>query len=136
MRMQKELIAPCGMNCGVCISHIGYTMNGKKRKNPCPGCIPRDKGCVFLKKHCDKLKKRTVDYCFECEDFPCEHLEKLDSSYRKRYDMSMIENLNSIQKNDMEHFLEEQEEKYRCPECGGTICVHDGRCYTCEEKEE
>jgi len=30
--MQEELVAPCGMNCNVCIGYFGYTMNGNKRK--------------------------------------------------------------------------------------------------------
>jgi TP53 regulating kinase-like protein len=30
-----ELIAPCGMNCGVCVAFFGYTLEGKKRKHVC-----------------------------------------------------------------------------------------------------
>lgn len=30
--MKKELIAPCGMNCALCVSYFGYTMSGKERK--------------------------------------------------------------------------------------------------------
>ncbi|MFW6196987.1 MAG: DUF3795 domain-containing protein, partial [Thermoplasmatota archaeon] len=122
--MKEELIAPCGMNCAICVGYFGFTMSGKRRKHQCIGCKPRDKGCSFLKKYCEKLSDKTVEFCFECEDFPCEHLERLDKSYRERYDMSMIDNLNSIKENGMEYFLTEQEDKYRCLECGGTICVH------------
>lgn len=129
--MKKELIAPCGMNCAICVSHFGYTMAGKERKKKCPGCKPRDKGCAFLKKYCEKLANKKIEFCFEYDDVPCEHLEKLDKSYRKRYDMSMIENLNTIKEEGMEHFLNEQKEKYRCPECGGTVCVHTNICYNC-----
>jgi hypothetical protein len=28
----EELIAPCGMNCGICVAFFGYTMSGNKRK--------------------------------------------------------------------------------------------------------
>jgi hypothetical protein len=34
----------------------------------------------------------------------------------------------------VEKFLKQQEEKYRCPKCGGVICVHDNKCYSCETK--
>ena len=131
--MREELIAPCGMNCAICVSHFGYTMAGKKRKNRCLGCKPRNKGCSFLKKHCDKLASKSIDFCFECDDFPCDHLKKVDKSYREKYDMSMIKNLRSIKKNGMDKFLNEQEEKYRCLECGGSVCVHTDICYKCEE---
>ncbi|MFW6141836.1 MAG: hypothetical protein ACOC53_04685 [Candidatus Saliniplasma sp.] len=30
--MEKELIAPCGMNCALCVSYFGYTMTCKERK--------------------------------------------------------------------------------------------------------
>jgi len=47
--------------------------------------------------------------------------------------MSMIKNLKSIKENGMNKFLKEQEEKYRCLECNGGICVHTDICYKCEE---
>lgn len=130
------LIAPCGMNCRICIGYFGYTVNGKKRKMKCIGCKPRDKGCAFLKKYCKKLTNNEVNYCFECSDFPCSHLEKLDNMYQKRYQMSMIENLKEIRDNGMNTFLKKQEETYRCPTCGGVICVHNGICYSCETSKK
>ena len=127
----KELIAPCGMNCRICLGYFGYTTTGKKRKMKCIGCKPRDKSCAFLKKYCKKLTKKEVDYCYECSDFPCSHLEKLDKVYRKRYNMSMIKNLKDIKKYGMDKFLKEQQAKYKCPKCNGVICVHNGKCYSC-----
>jgi len=102
----------------------------------CIGCKPRDKSCAFLKKYCEKLTKKEVDYCYECSDFPCFHLEKIDKGYRERYNMSMIENLEYIRDNGMVDFLKQQEKKYKCPECGGVICVHNGICYSCENSKD
>lgn len=45
--------------------------------------------------------------------------------------MSMIENLQFIKEHGMESFLEKQEEEWRCPECGGVICCHNGLCLPC-----
>ena len=136
MEMRKDLIAVCGMNCRICVGYFGYTMSGKKRKHPCSGCRSTNKSCSFVKKRCRKTLKREVNYCFECEDFPCEIIEKLDKAYRERYKMSMIENLNSIEEKGIEKFLESEEEKYRCDECGGVICVHTDRCYECGNVRE
>jgi len=135
-KFSEDLIAACGMNCRICIGYFGYTMSGKKRKMRCIGCKPRDKSCAFLKKYCKKLSKNEIDYCYECSDFPCSHLEKLDKLYRERYNMSMIENLEYIRDNGMDSFLKKQKKKYQCPECGGVICVHNGICYSCENSNE
>lgn len=43
----------------------------------------------------------------------------------------MIENLENIKENGMKMFLEREAEKWRCPECGGVICCHNGICYNC-----
>ena len=129
--MRKELIAPCGMNCRICIGFFGYTMSGKKRKMKCIGCNPSGKSCAHLKKYCKQLAKKEIKYCYECNVFPCKQIQKLDDKYRKRFDYSTIYNLNYIKENGMEKFLENQEEKYKCPKCGGIICVHNGNCYSC-----
>ena len=129
--MKSDLIAPCGMNCAVCVAYFGYNMNGSKRKIACPGCRPRNKGCAFLKKHCGLLANNEIDFCYECKAYPCQRLLKLDERYRKRYNMSMVKNLNSIRDHGMKEFLNMQSEKYRCSKCGGTICVHTNRCYSC-----
>jgi hypothetical protein len=136
--MKYELIAPCGINCAICVAYFGYTMSGAKRKRSCLGCRQRNNDvflertkCAFLKKHCKLLANEKVRFCFECAEYPCAHLEKLDHRYRKNYNMSPIENLNSIRDCGMKKFLDEQLEKYKCSTCGGTICVHTGLCYNC-----
>lgn len=139
--MKSELVTPCGMNCAICIGYFGYTMSGAKRKHSCLGCRSSNvegdakflqrKNCAFLKKHCELLANEEVELCFECPDYPCARLQKLDDRYRMKYNMSMIENLNFIKENGMQKFLDRQNEKYSCPDCGATICVHTNICYTC-----
>ena len=72
-----------------------------------------------------------VQFCYECADFPCENLCKLDKGYRTDFRMSMIENLEAIRENGMVQFLKKQGEKWKCPECGGVICCHNGICFSC-----
>ena len=50
--------------------------------------------------------------------------------------MSMVENIREIREQGMEKFLEKQEKKYRCSECGDIVSVHDGKCYTCLQHEQ
>ena len=131
---KASLIAPCGMNCGVCVSYLAMKYDLKKqgfRKTYCSGCRPRGKNCTFMKKHCDLLGKGLVRFCYECEKFPCSRLKDLDKRYRTKYHMSMIENLKFIKEHGIERFLEKEEVKWRCPECGEVICCHNGLCLNC-----
>ncbi|MFC1953642.1 DUF3795 domain-containing protein [Chloroflexota bacterium] len=132
--MDAELIAPCGMNCHLCSGYLAYKNDIKSegiRAPYCVGCRPRDKKCAFLKKLCDLLMNNKVDYCYECGDFPCERLKRIDGNYQKLYRMSMIENLEYIKENGTRDFLKKEEGKWKCPECWGTICCHNGICYSC-----
>jgi hypothetical protein len=131
----EALIAPCGMNCAVCSSYLGLQNDVKSKgvRIPyCEGCRPRDKQCAFLKKRCEKLLNKEVVFCYECKDFPCENLKKIDHRYQKFYKMSFIENLQAIEKNGVDRFFHTQEEKWRCPTCGRLICCHNGLCFHCD----
>ena len=127
-----KLIAPCGINCGNCIAFFGYTMSGKKRKHPCSGCWSRERPCAFIKKKCKKLTGGQIQYCFECNNFPCETLKTLDKRYTEKYGLSLVRNLKYIQKNGIDEFLKYEKERWKCPTCGGVVCVHNSRCYYCD----
>ena len=132
--MKEELIAPCGMNCAVCSAYLAFTYDVKSSGIGvpyCAGCRPRDKKCAFLKKKCDLLLNGGVEYCYQCDSFPCESLGHLDQRYRRYHKMSMIDNLEFIRENGIRRFLEKEEEKWKCPECGAVICCHNGICFDC-----
>ncbi|MEI7883818.1 MAG: DUF3795 domain-containing protein [Clostridia bacterium] len=132
--MEEKLIAPCGMNCGLCISYLAkqneINQKGFKRKY-CEGCLPRAKNCTYMQEQCDLLGKGLVRFCYECQDFPCNRLKSLDKRYRTKYHMGMIENLEFIREHGMEKFLEKEEQKWCCPICGEAICCHNGLCLKC-----
>jgi hypothetical protein len=70
VRMTGELIAPCGMNCALCMSYLAYASEvpEKARKAPrCAGCRPRDKQCAFIK------RQRREHKCPDCGDVVCVH---------------------------------------------------------------
>ena len=132
--MKKELVAPCGMNCNLCSGYLAFENDIKSKGvkiTYCKGCRPRDKKCAFLKKRCDLLLKAKVEFCYECNGFPCEDLEHLARRYETLYRMNMIDNLNFIKEHGLVKFLESENEKWECPECGEVICCHNGICYNC-----
>jgi hypothetical protein len=132
--MEEDLIAPCGMNCGLCVHYLAMKNDLNKQgfnKKYCPGCLPRGENCLFMKDQCDLVGKGLVQFCFECGKFPCARLKSLDKRYRTKYHMSMVANLEFILENGLESFLDKEKEKWNCPECGGTICCHNGLCLHC-----
>ena len=134
-QFSADLVAPCGMDCNVCSGYLAmlHDMRSKGiRLSYCKGCRPRDKKCAFLKKSCPHLLKHSVTYCYECKDYPCERLKQIDTRYKTFFRMSLLENLSSIKKNGIEKFLRVEEEKWRCPTCGGVICCHNGLCFQCD----
>lgn len=119
--MNKNLIAPCGMNCGLCIAYL-------REKNKCPGCSNGRKVNGKVIKCTIKLcKERQGDYCFNCDKFPCDRLKRMDNRYQEKYSMSEIANLKTIKEKGLEFFLKQEKEKWVNSE--GTYCVHDKKRY-------
>ena len=132
--MKEELIAPCGMDCSVCSNYLALENDVRAkgvRMAYCKGCRPRDKKCSFLKKRCELLLNNKVEFCYECEEFPCENLKHIDKRCQTFFRMSLIDNLNYIKEHGLAEFLENQSKKWRCPDCGAVICCHNGLCFSC-----
>ncbi|MFA5292829.1 MAG: DUF3795 domain-containing protein [Phycisphaerae bacterium] len=128
-----SLIAPCGINCGVCHAYL-------RENNKCPGCRGSDIGKPITRvkckiKICEVFKNKKAKFCFQCNDLPCDKLKHLDKRYRTKYNMSMIENLGNIEKSGIRKFLLNEKTRWICSNCGGTICVHKGFCYSCGKKK-
>jgi hypothetical protein len=126
--MKTNLIAPCGMNCNLCMAFL-------RDKNTCPGCRNGTKEnkpktrirCII--KNCEQLKKNNWKYCSDkCEKFPCKRLKDLDKRYRNKYQMSMIENLENIKKLGIRKFIEK--EKKRWIKGNQIYCVHNKQYYS------
>jgi hypothetical protein len=129
-----SLIAPCGMNCGICMAYL-------REKNKCPGCrFFHAKEPVSIArckiKNCDVIQKGKIKYCFECDHVPCDKLKHLDKRYRTKYNMSMIENLEAIKNFGIRKFLKNENVRWTCSHCGGRFCVHKGTCIDCGLKKQ
>ena len=127
--LHPALIAPCGMDCGLCVAHL-------REKNQCGGCNGSDgskpKHCVSCRiKHCDELVAAEAGFCYACSRYPCARLRQLDERYRARYGMSMVENLERIRDLGIDGFVATERERWRCAACGGVVCVHRQECIYC-----
>ena len=132
MSTLASLIAPCGMNCSVCMAFL-------REKNKCLGCRAPDMGksVSILRcriKNCESIKSGNIKFCISCDSFPCKRLKDLDKRYRTKYHMSMIENLGNIKRLGIRAFLKREKMRWQCSACGGTVCVHRGYCFGCGKK--
>ena len=123
------LIAPCGLNCRLCRAY------GREKK-ACPGCRGEDtfksKSCISCRiRNCEKLVEGGIEYCFDCAEFPCARLSRLDKRYRTKYGTSPISNLRSIQEIGINSFVKSEEQKWTCPGCGSLLCMHKPQCLSC-----
>ena len=102
MDMRAELIAPYGMNCRLCLAF-------QRDKKPCMGCRndevlkPTSRANCFIK-NCTALRENETGYCYDCSKFPRPRLKQLDTRYRTKYHMSMIENLQQIRDTGAQSF--------------------------------
>lgn len=130
MGFSKELIAPCGMNCGVCIAYL-------RDKNKCYGCMQEgsNKAAHCTKcsiKYCDEHNHADFTYCYDCRKFPCTRIKKLDKRYVQNYKTSLSENLSYISQHGMEAFICAENEKWQCKNCGSVLSVHRNECLNCK----
>jgi hypothetical protein len=125
----RSLIAPCGMNCSTCLGYL-------REKNKCVGCrlIMKNQAktrvnCVI--RNCSHLAETESKFCYECTKYPCKRMLQLDKRYRTKYNTSLMGNLERIRDFGLEAFTKSEHEKWLCPQCGGTICIHTGYCMNC-----
>ncbi|MBN2089286.1 DUF3795 domain-containing protein [candidate division KSB1 bacterium] len=135
--LEINLAGPCGFYCGTCRHYLARAKGLLKEKNlkhGCQGCRIQDKKCAWVKRDCALLRKKQIDFCFQCKDFPCANLKKFDQRHRRDDNLSPIDNLLRIKKIGTAQWLQEQADEWSCPQCGGNICIIDRECYDCGYK--
>lgn len=132
---EKWVISTCGLNCAKCdiyeASHGNEKMREeiiewfKKERNEiikpenvrCDGC--RGSLVIHWSSDCRMMlcaKKRKLQYCFQCEEFPCTILNKFSSddiAHHKR----TVENLKRMKEIGIDAWIEEQKRKGQCVFC-------------------
>lgn len=132
MKMPSEIeltmFAPCGMNCKVCYKHCYH-------KKPCAGCFNSDKGKPEHCRRCkikDCVREHELTYCYECSSYPCVLIKRLEKSYNKRYNTSLMNNSQMVKEAGLKAFMAQQKVAYTCPVCNGIISIHDFECSECQ----
>jgi hypothetical protein len=123
------LIAPCGIDCRLCHAFA-------RRQVTCPGCRGEDTfkspSCAACRiKNCVRRASLPGGWCYECEQFPCFLIKRLDKRYRTKYGAHPIENLLFIRDHGLQAFVELENRRWACPRCGQVLCMHKPHCLSC-----
>ena len=82
------------------------------------------------------LRDKGLEFCYQCGEYEsgaCEKFEKLAKPYLEEDGVDLRANLGRIRRGEVEEWLRESEEKYKCPACGKPLSVGAIRkkCYHC-----
>ena len=141
---KKELLAPCGLYCGVCgvlMAHRDNNVKFKERLSTVYGCAPEDircEGCMSDTrfKFCEQCPIRTCaqeksyEGCYQCADFPCVFIDNFPVPVGKKVIMRAIPTWREL---GTEKWVEEEEKRYHCPQCGNELFRGAKRCRSCKE---
>jgi len=73
--------------------------------------------------------ERGIDFCSECEEYPCGDLKQFQSAMPHR--VELLANLNRIRSAGYGQWLKEVRENYVCPECEAINSAYDLKCRKC-----
>jgi hypothetical protein len=117
----KQMTAPCGLDCFNCIGYlanedpkwiplIANTLNisqEQAEKAVCKGCRNQKGKIPFAPMVCNVypcVKNKEISFCYECPDFPCDHLHPYADQASKVPHNTKVFNLCLIKKMGLEEW--------------------------------
>ena len=140
----KELVSACGLYCGACGIYMATQENDSERilqyavvlnqtfeETLCDGCGAKRKSlhcsrmCIFI--NCKQQKG--VDFCSECEEFPCKALHEFTSKMPHR--IEVIESQTRMKEIGIKNWLFEMKEHFSCAQCKTINSAYHLACRKC-----
>ncbi len=146
--MSVKLISKCGIYCGACYIYRAFKDGGKllkimteklgvpKEEIKCNGCLDPVEDIWRMCKKCQFracLQERGLAFCYECSEFEnstCAGYESACEFTSKRGE-NIREALERIKAGDADRWLKEQDERWRCTTCSGSIYWTEKICHHC-----
>jgi hypothetical protein len=142
MKVNQNLLAPCGLYCGVCGIYFADKHNNEKLKQrlaeiygmkpeslKCDGCLS-DNRIVF----CEACKIRNcvsdkrISGCHQCSQFPCDNIKK----YPFKVAIPFMLRSTSFRKGKTNaEWVKWEEQNWKCKTCGAPAFRGARRCHEC-----
>ena len=159
MTINPDFVAPCGLYCGVCAIYMADRDDNEKFKQRlvnlykgeiagkgtlpgsetlttadirCGGCLSKD---LFM--HCRRCEIRSCarekgyEGCHQCDAFPCAHIENFPMTIGKKVILRAIPHWRAV---GTEKWIEDEEARYICPDCGNRVFRGAVTCNKCKTK--
>ena len=159
MTINPDFVSPCGLYCGVCAIYMAHRDNNHKFKEKLAalyrgevsgkGTLPgsqtltvdqiKCKGCLSdeLFMHCQQCqiracaKEKGYTGCHQCHEFPCPHIENFPMTVGKKVILRAIPYWREV---GTEKWIQDEEARYVCPECGNNVFRGAVTCNRCKSK--
>jgi len=141
-KLDKTLAAVCGLFCEACTLFIATQEDPARLKGfaarfqvseetvKCYGCRSAKRGpyCQICKMF-SCAAERGIDFCSECEDYPCSDLKQFQSERPHR--IELWDDLEQIKTMGYEYWLKNIRTNYTCPHCQTINSAYDLKCRKC-----
>ena len=118
----EEMTAPCGLDCFNCIVYLANENQdfrekiSKKtgvpvEKAACKGCRNENGKCPILPIECHVypcVENKGITFCYECQDFPCDHLHPYADKASELPHNTKVFNLCLIKKMGLESWAKDK----------------------------
>jgi len=147
----EQLAAVCGLYCGACRIYRAWQDNNQElleeiRQNMssrgttynledlrCDGCL----GVGNLTPYCRECPIRLcpdnrpgITRCSDCPDFPCSRITDFNND-GMRHHAEVLANLRRLQEIGLEAWLEQEDKRWRCPQCQAEVDWYAKTCFRC-----
>jgi hypothetical protein len=131
---KTQLVSPCGYCCPNCAAHVestctdqvaiekefrwakvnGLDVNSNTLKGLCPGCRPNEGkiGKAQCQTYDCCLNKKNLDFCYECDEFPCLKLAPVSYCAEIRRHNTKIYNLLMLKKLGLAEYIQQSGEMH------------------------
>ena len=149
--IHPECVAPCGLYCGVCRIRYATEENDLEylerlakiyaRRFPEIAAVPPNEllcgGCLSTRRFvfCQECsirectQRKGYQGCHECLDFPCSLIDEFPMPVGKKV---MLRSIPYRRAYGTEQWINAEEERYRCPECGSRLFRGAQQCEHCK----
>ncbi len=139
----KTLAAVCGLYCPACtafiatredpgrLSALAARMGKTVEDVTCEGCRSNRRS-FYCRELCTMkacAEKKGVDFCSQCDEYPCETLKTFQAAAPHRREL--WSSLASIKEKGYEQWFRDMASLYACSNCGVLNSAYDLKCRSC-----